>query len=78
MCRTCPARDSRFACSGCRHDALYSLAEIGRRHALRVSVLSLADTLRFGLCADPTLLPGVEHLAEAIEDEADALVRLAG
>jgi hypothetical protein len=57
--------------------ALYSLAEIGRRHALRISVLSLAGTLRFGLCADPTLLPDVEDLADAIEDEADALVGLA-
>jgi hypothetical protein len=56
--------------------AVYSLAEIGRRHALRISVLSLAGTLRFGLCADPTLLPGVEHLAGAIEDEAEALVAL--
>jgi diacylglycerol O-acyltransferase len=56
--------------------AVYSIAEIGRRHALRISVLSLAGTLRFGLCADPTLLPGVEHLAAAIEDEADALVAL--
>jgi hypothetical protein len=56
--------------------AVYSIAEIGRRHALRISVLSLAGTLRFGLCADPTLLPGVEHLAGAIEDEAEALIAL--
>jgi hypothetical protein len=56
--------------------ALYSLAEIGRRHALRISVLSLCGTLRFGLCADPTLLPGVEQLAGALEDEAEALVAL--
>jgi hypothetical protein len=56
--------------------ALYSIAEIGRRHALRISVLSLAGTLRFGLCADPTLLPGVEHLAWALEAEAEALADL--
>ncbi len=56
--------------------ALYSIAEIGERHALRISVLSLAGTLRFGLCADPTLLPDVEHLAESIEQEAEALAAI--
>jgi hypothetical protein len=54
-------------------DALYAIAEIGERHALRVAVLSLADTLSFGLCADPTLMPDVEQLAAAIEEEAAAL-----
>jgi diacylglycerol O-acyltransferase len=54
--------------------ALYSIAEIGERHALRIAVLSLAGTLRLGLCADPTLLPGVEHLAADIESEAAALL----
>ena len=54
-------------------DALYAIAEIGERHALRIAVLSLADTLSFGLCADPTLLPDVEQLAVAIEEEAAAL-----
>lgn len=53
--------------------ALYAIAEIGQRHALRIAALSLAGTIRFGLCADPTLLPGVERLAEAIEEEAAAL-----
>jgi WS/DGAT C-terminal domain/Wax ester synthase/diacylglycerol acyltransferase catalytic domain len=57
-------------------DALYAIAEIGERHALRIAVLSLADTLSFGLCADPTLLPDVEQLAVAIEDEAAALCAL--
>ena len=54
-------------------DALYAIAEIGQRHALRIAVLSLVDTLGFGLCADPTLLPDVEQLAAAIEEEATAL-----
>ena len=53
--------------------ALYAIAEIGQRHALRIAALSLAGTIRFGLCADPTLLPGVEQLADAIEEEAAAL-----
>ena len=54
-------------------DALYAIAEIGERHALRIAVLSLVDTLSFGLCADPTLLPDVTQLAVAIEEEAEAL-----
>ena len=40
--------------------ALYSLAEIGEQHALRVAVVSLAGTLNVGLVADPTLLADVE------------------
>jgi diacylglycerol O-acyltransferase / wax synthase len=54
-------------------DALYAIAEIGERHALRIAVVSLADTLQFGLCADPQLLPGVEALAVAIHEEAAEL-----
>jgi hypothetical protein len=57
-------------------DALYAIAEIGERHALRIAVLSLADTLRFGLCADPTLLPDVNQLATAIEQEAAELAAI--
>ncbi|HEY2436901.1 MAG TPA: wax ester/triacylglycerol synthase domain-containing protein [Solirubrobacteraceae bacterium] len=58
---------------GLRVDALYSLAEIRRHHALRIAVVSLADTLNFGLVADPTLLPDVDALASAIQLEAGAL-----
>jgi hypothetical protein len=56
--------------------ALYSIAEIGERHALRIAVVSLAGTVRFGLCADPTLLPDVEQLADAIEQEAAELAAI--
>jgi hypothetical protein len=56
--------------------ALYSIAEIRQHHALRVSVLSLAGTLRFGLCADPVLLPDVEQLADALEQEAAELAAI--
>ena len=37
---------------------LHFVAEIGERHALRVSVNSFADELSFGLCADPTIVDG--------------------
>jgi WS/DGAT/MGAT family acyltransferase len=54
--------------------ALYSLAEIREEHALRVAVTSLAGTLSFGLVADPTLLPDVDHLASCMQAEAAALI----
>jgi WS/DGAT/MGAT family acyltransferase len=54
--------------------ALHSLAEIRERHALRVSVVSLADSLNFGLCADPTLVGDVESLAAGMRAEAAALI----
>jgi len=54
-------------------DAIYALAEIGERHALRIAVMSHVDTLRFGLCADNNLLGDVEQLAVAIQQEAAEL-----
>lgn len=55
-------------------EGLYSLAEIGRSHALRVAVVSLADRLGFGLCADPGIVPRLPELAEGIEAEAEQLI----
>jgi diacylglycerol O-acyltransferase len=52
---------------------LYTLAEIRGRHALRISVVSLAGTLSFGFVADPTLLPDVDQLAANVQAEATAL-----
>jgi diacylglycerol O-acyltransferase / wax synthase len=54
--------------------ALYSLAEIREHHSLRVAVVSLADSLNFGLVADPTLLDDVNHLAADMQAEAAALI----
>ena len=59
---------------GSRVNELYSLAEIREQHALRISVISLCDSLSFGLVADPTLLENVAGLAADIEAEATALV----
>jgi hypothetical protein len=53
--------------------AMYSLAEIGEHHALRIAVVSLAGTLNFGLVADPTLLDDVDQLAAGLQAEAAAL-----
>lgn len=54
--------------------ALYSLAEIGERHALRVAVVSLAGILNIGLVADPTLLADVGGLAAGMQAEAADLI----
>ena len=54
--------------------SLYSLAEIREHHALRVAVVSLTDTLNFGLTADPSLLQGVDRLAGEIQLEAAELL----
>ena len=54
--------------------AMYSLAEIGEHHALRIAVVSLGGTLHFGFVADPTLLPDVSDLAADVQAEAAALI----
>jgi diacylglycerol O-acyltransferase / wax synthase len=59
-------------------EAMYSIAEIGQRHALRAAVVSYDGKLRFGLCADPTLVADVQSLADEIEADAEELVGLAG
>jgi hypothetical protein len=56
---------------------LHSLAEIGERHALRVSALSLAGRLCFGLCSDPHLVDELQLMADGIEAEAEALLAAA-
>jgi WS/DGAT/MGAT family acyltransferase len=52
---------------------LHSIAEIGRRHALRVAVVSFAGRLGFGFTADPALVPEVDALAAGVVDEAALL-----
>jgi diacylglycerol O-acyltransferase / wax synthase len=53
---------------------LHSIAEIGERHALRVSATSLAGLLCFGLCTDPDLVDELALMADGIEAEAQELV----
>ena len=55
--------------------ALYSIADIGERHALRVAVISMADELYFGLCADPAIVGDLDPLVVGIRAEACALDR---
>jgi diacylglycerol O-acyltransferase / wax synthase len=54
---------------------MWSLAEIGRRHALRIAAVSLAGTLHLGLTADATAVADVEVIAEGLEAEAAELGR---
>ena len=53
--------------------ALYSVADVDERHGLRVAVISLADTLHFGLCAEPTIVGSLDPLVEGIVAEAASL-----
>jgi WS/DGAT/MGAT family acyltransferase len=55
---------------------LYTVGEIGERHALRVAVVSMADELSFGLCSDPAIVPGLDPLADGLRAEASALLDL--
>jgi WS/DGAT/MGAT family acyltransferase len=55
-------------------ESLHTLAEIGRRHALRVSAVSAMGSLQLGFCADRTLIDDVETIAAAAETEAEALI----
>jgi hypothetical protein len=57
---------------------LHSIAEIGERHALRVSATSLAGLLCFALCSDPELVDELGVMAEGIEAEARELLSAAG
>jgi diacylglycerol O-acyltransferase len=72
-----PGPRQPVAIAGVPVRALYSIAEIGQRHALRTAVVSYADTLWFGLCADPTLVGDVGSLAAEIEADAEDLIRAA-
>ncbi|HLB21751.1 MAG TPA: wax ester/triacylglycerol synthase domain-containing protein [Solirubrobacteraceae bacterium] len=58
---------------GARVAHLHSIAEIGERHALRVSAMSLSGLLCFGLCADPDLVDQLHLIAQGIEAEAREL-----
>ena len=54
--------------------AMYSLAEIADRHALRLSGLSCAGDFSLGLCADPDAVPDLDRLAAEIDSGFDELL----
>jgi len=53
--------------------SMHSLVELAPRHALRVAVVSVADTLCYGLLADPDVIADLDVLAAAIDEEAATL-----
>jgi diacylglycerol O-acyltransferase len=59
-------------------NALIGFAEIGHRHGLRAAATSLHDRLSLGFCADPTLVPDVQSLADFALAEAEELIAAAG
>jgi diacylglycerol O-acyltransferase len=46
---------------------LYSFAEIGERHPVRVAAVSLCDAMQFGVLTDPDVVPGTDTIARGIE-----------
>jgi WS/DGAT/MGAT family acyltransferase len=54
--------------------SMHSRVDLAPRHALRVAVVSVADTLCYGLLADPDVIADLHILAAAIEEEATALL----
>jgi diacylglycerol O-acyltransferase len=56
---------------------VHALAEIGEHHALRVAVVSLADRLCYGFCADPAIVHDLREMPEGVEAEAAALIAAA-
>ena len=71
-----PGPPTPVSVAGRRIESLGSVAEPAQRHALRISALSCAGSVNIGLCTDPEALPGVERLAEAL-DEARMELRAA-
>ncbi len=64
------------AIGGVAVKGLVTLAEIGERHALRVAAVSFDDALSLGFCADPSLVPQVQQMADATAAEAKRLIDL--
>ena len=54
--------------------AVYSLAEVAQRHALRVACISTSGRLSFGLCADAAAVAELDAIAAGIEAEVAALL----
>jgi diacylglycerol O-acyltransferase / wax synthase len=56
------------AVAGRRVDGLYSFAEPAAHHALRIAAVSHAGEMGIGFCTDPSAVPGVGSLADAVEE----------
>ena len=72
-----PGPRTDVAVAGAPVRSLHSIAEIGRRHGLRIAVVSQAQSLNFGICADPAIVADPGSIAATIEAEAGALISAA-
>jgi hypothetical protein len=57
--------------------SLHTIAEIGRRHALRVAAVSFAESLDIAFCADPAVVDDLTAMTRGLEADAAALVAAA-
>jgi hypothetical protein len=73
-----PGPRTPVAVIGRRVDRLFSSSEPAAHHALRIAAISHADEMGVGFCTDPTALPGVDALAEAVGDSYRQLAAIAG
>lgn len=64
--------------AGARVRELYSIAEIGERHALRISAVSLEGVLSLGFCAEPTAVPDLGVIVDGVNRELESLRASAG
>jgi len=56
---------------------VFPVAFLPQRHALAVAIMSYNGSINFGLLGDYDALPDIDVLAQGVELEVDALVRLA-
>jgi WS/DGAT/MGAT family acyltransferase len=63
---------------GARVCALYTVAEVGVDHGLRVSAVSMCDSMSIGLCADPSLVEDLDGLAAGMGEALGELRAAAG
>ncbi|MCS5736098.1 wax ester/triacylglycerol synthase domain-containing protein [Herbiconiux daphne] len=61
-----------------RVDRLFSSAEPGAHHVLRIAAISNAGEVGIGFCTDPTALPGIGGLADAVDASYRELQRASG
>jgi hypothetical protein len=65
------------AVSGRRVQRLFSSSEPAQHHALRIAAISHAGEVGIGFCTDPTAIPDVEGLADAVAEAYRELHRAA-
>ena len=68
-----PGPRERAAILGHAVEQLASFAEPADRHALRISVVSLAGELAFGLCSDPDAISNLDTLRGGLGDAISEL-----